>query len=134
MIKEFFFLFNELLLKDRIKIFIYLSKLTSVFYFIWEKKEKEELKSLEDEDIIETIFWSQTFGLPNFGGFKIRHCYDMYLPNVANQRERHIFPTIHYIIHFNTWPQQRLPSARTPESRYLITFSMLLGLRRYING
>ncbi|KAK0135266.1 hypothetical protein N1851_028900 [Merluccius polli] len=110
------------------------------------QKVEEELKRLEDDDIIEQVTgptpWVSPIVTPPKpkDPDKVRICVDMRQANVAVQRERHLTPTMDDVIH-------ELNGARFfskldlnkgyhqlelhPDSRYITTFTTHLGLRRY---
>lgn len=110
------------------------------------KKVEDELKRLEELDIIEKVDGPTPWVSPIVVAPKpknpdeIRICVDMRLPNKAVKRERHITPTIDDIIVELTgakvFSKLDLNSGYhqvelSPESRYITTFTTHVGLRRY---
>ncbi len=110
-----------------------------------EKVEKK-IQELEDQDIIEKVqgptpWVSQPVFAPKpHDPDDIRVCVDMRGPNQANQRERHIIPTIEEIISdlngAKVFMKLDLKQGYhqlmlAEESRYITTFTTRLGLRRY---
>jgi hypothetical protein len=114
--------------------------------FHLRKKVEDELKRLEELDIIEKVDGPTPWVSPIVVAPKpknpdeIRICVDMRLPNKAVKRERHITPTIDDIIVELTgakvFSKLDLNSGYhqvelSPESRYITTFTTHVGLRRY---
>ena len=110
------------------------------------QKVEEELRKLEEDDIIERVTGPTPWVSPIVTPPKPKDpdqvgiCVDMRQANVAIQRERHLTPTMDDVIH-------ELNGARVfskldlnkgyhqlelhPDSRYITTFTTHLGLRRY---
>ena len=114
--------------------------------FHMRKKVEDELKRLEDLDIIERVEGPTPWVSPIVVAPKpkkpdeIRICVDMRLPNEAVKREKHITPTIDDIVSEMSgskifskldlnagYHQVEL----APESRNITTFTTHVGLRRY---
>ena len=110
------------------------------------KKVEDELKRLEDLDIIERVEGPTPWVSPIVVAPKpkkpdeIRICVDMRLPNEAVKHEKHITPTIDDIVSKMSgskifskldlnagYHQVEL----APESRNITTFTTHVGLRRY---
>lgn len=112
--------------------------------FHLRKKVSQELKRLEQEDIIEKVegptpWVSPLIAIPKKNG-DVRLCVDMRLPNAAIQRERHPTPTIDDLVDTlngaTVFSKLDLRSGYhqlllAPESRYITTFATHEGLRRY---
>ena len=110
------------------------------------KQVKEEIRNLEDQDIIETVTGPTPWISPIVVApkpkdpTKVRICIDMREANRAIERERHVTPTVDDLIHdlngATIYPHLDLRSGYhqlelAPESRYITTFSTHLGLHRY---
>ena len=110
------------------------------------QKVEEELKKLEEEDIIEMVTgptpWVSPIVTPPKpkDPDKVSVCVDMRQANIAIQRERHITPTMDDVIHelngATVFSKLDLTAGYHqlelhPDSRYITTFTTHLGLRRY---
>ena len=110
------------------------------------QKVEEELKKLEEEDIIKMVTgptpWVSPIVTPPKpkDPDKVRVCVDMRQANIAIQRERHITPIMDDVIHelngATVFSKLDLTAGYHqlelhPDSRYITTFTTHLGLRRY---
>ena len=114
--------------------------------FHLRQKVEEEIKRLEDLDVIEIVDGPTPWVSPIVAAPKpkdptaVRLCVDMRMANSAISRERHLTPTIDDIIHdlngAAVFSKLDLNSGYYqlelhPDSRYITTFTTHLGLRRY---
>ena len=114
--------------------------------FHLRNKVAEELKRLEENDIIEDATGPTPWVSPIVAAPKpknpneVRVCVDMRLPNRAIHRERHPSPTVDDIIHSlngaKKFSKLDLRSGYhqlvlAPESRHITTFATHKGLKRY---
>ncbi|CAB4028811.1 Retrovirus-related Pol poly [Paramuricea clavata] len=114
--------------------------------FYLRNKVAEELKRLEENDIIEDATGPTPWVSPIVAAPKpknineVRVCVDMRLPNRAIHRERHPSPTVDDIIHSlngaKKFSKLDLRSGYhqlvlAPESRHITTFATHKGLKRY---
>ncbi|KAJ8004145.1 hypothetical protein DPEC_G00155730 [Dallia pectoralis] len=110
------------------------------------QKVEEELKRLENNDVIETVTgptaWVSPIVTPPKpkDPDKVRICVDMRQANTAIQRERHITPTMDDVIHelkgATVFSKLDLTAGYHqlelhPDSKYITTFTTHLSLRRY---
>ena len=112
--------------------------------FHMRKKVAEELKSLEQQGIIEKVegatpWVSPLVIIPKKNG-EVRLCVDMRMANKAIKREHHPSPTVDDLIHTlngaTVFSKLDLKSgyhqlSLAPESQYITTFATHKGLRRY---